>query len=151
MDITFSSTIELSLLFYNTDASSVLTLAYALVPFFDTASATALIFFLIRTNPAAPVLPLVLHRCCLSCSPWCKTCIAPGSAHITTLLMPLVLAMVMQLASSDGAVHRRHHSLQLLAPGGPLTGGPQCRMSNLRNGYVPCHYFLNFHVDFKMV
>ena len=34
---------------------------------------------------------------------------------------------------------------------GPLTGGPQCRMSNLRNGYVPCHYFKNVHVDFKMV
>ena len=38
---------------------------------------------------------------------------------------------------------------------GPLTGwgggGPQCRMSNLRNGYVNCHYFSNFHVDFKML
>ena len=30
-------------------------------------------------------------------------------------------------------------------------GGPQCRMSNLRNGYVNCHYFSNFHIDFKMV
>ena len=34
---------------------------------------------------------------------------------------------------------------------GHLTGGPQCRLSNLRNGYVNCHYFSNFHVDFKMV
>ena len=35
---------------------------------------------------------------------------------------------------------------------GPLTGGPQCRMSILRNGHVPCHYFVfNFHVGFKMV
>ena len=24
-------------------------------------------------------------------------------------------------------------------------------MSNLRNGHVRCHYFSNFHVDFKMV
>ena len=30
---------------------------------------------------------------------------------------------------------------------GPLTGSLQCRMSNLRNGYVKCHYFPNFHVD----
>ena len=34
---------------------------------------------------------------------------------------------------------------------GPLTGGPQCRMSILRNGHVPCHYFYNFHVEFEMV
>ena len=34
---------------------------------------------------------------------------------------------------------------------GPLTGGSQCCMSNLRNGYVNCHYFSNFHVDFKKV
>ena len=34
---------------------------------------------------------------------------------------------------------------------GPLAGGPQCRMSNLRNDYVNCHYSSNFHVDFKMV
>ena len=32
---------------------------------------------------------------------------------------------------------------------GPLTGGPLCRMSNLRKGHVNCHYFSNFHVDFK--
>ena len=32
---------------------------------------------------------------------------------------------------------------------GPLTGGPQCRMSNLRNGHVNCHYFSHFHVDLK--
>ena len=30
-------------------------------------------------------------------------------------------------------------------------GGSLCRMSILRNGYVPCHYFYNFHVDFKIV
>ena len=34
---------------------------------------------------------------------------------------------------------------------GPLMGGPQCRMSNLRNGNVPCRYFYNIHVDFKIV
>ena len=34
---------------------------------------------------------------------------------------------------------------------GPLTGGPQCRMSNLRNDNVPCHYFCNVHVNFKIV
>ena len=32
---------------------------------------------------------------------------------------------------------------------GPLAGGSQGRMSNLRNGYVNCHYSSNFHVDFK--
>ena len=30
-------------------------------------------------------------------------------------------------------------------------GGPQCRLSILRNGNVPCHYFLDFPVDFKIV
>ena len=30
-------------------------------------------------------------------------------------------------------------------------GGPQCRLSILRNGNVPCRYFLNFTVDFKIV
>ena len=32
---------------------------------------------------------------------------------------------------------------------GPLTGGPQCRMSNLRNVNVPCHYLWIIHVVFK--
>ena len=30
-------------------------------------------------------------------------------------------------------------------------GGPQCRLSNLRNGNVPCPYVCNIHVDFKIV
>ena len=30
-------------------------------------------------------------------------------------------------------------------------GGPQCRLSILRNGNVVCHYFRNFPVDFKIV
>ena len=30
-------------------------------------------------------------------------------------------------------------------------GGPQCRLSILRNGNVPCRYFLNVPVDFKIV
>ena len=30
---------------------------------------------------------------------------------------------------------------------GPLMGGPQCRLSILRNGNVPCHYFRNFPVE----
>ena len=34
---------------------------------------------------------------------------------------------------------------------GALDGGPQCRLSILRNGNVPCHYFLDFSVDFKIV
>ena len=34
---------------------------------------------------------------------------------------------------------------------GPLMGAPQCRLSILRNGNVPCHYFLNFPVDLKKV
>ena len=34
---------------------------------------------------------------------------------------------------------------------GPLTRGPQCCMSILRNGNVPCHYFCNFPVDPKIV
>ena len=33
---------------------------------------------------------------------------------------------------------------------GPLTGGPQCRLSILRNGNVPCRLFLNVPVDFKV-
>ena len=28
--------------------------------------------------------------------------------------------------------------------------GPKCRMSILRNGNVPCYYFCNIHVDFKI-
>ena len=35
--------------------------------------------------------------------------------------------------------------------GGGLAGGPQCRLSISRNGYVPCRYFLNVPVDFKIV
>ena len=30
-------------------------------------------------------------------------------------------------------------------------GGPQCRLSILRNDNVPCRYFLNVPVDFKIV
>ena len=30
-------------------------------------------------------------------------------------------------------------------------GGPQCRLSILRNDHVPCHYFCNVHGDFKKV
>ena len=33
---------------------------------------------------------------------------------------------------------------------GTLDGGPQCRMSILRNGNVACRYFCNFNVDFKI-
>ena len=35
-------------------------------------------------------------------------------------------------------------------PLGPLMGGPQCRLSILRNGNVPCRYFSNVSVDFKI-
>ena len=34
---------------------------------------------------------------------------------------------------------------------GALDGGSQCRLSILRNGNVPCRYFQNFPVDFKIV
>ena len=34
---------------------------------------------------------------------------------------------------------------------GALDGGPQCRLSILRNGNVPCYYFQSFPVDFKVV
>ena len=35
---------------------------------------------------------------------------------------------------------------------GPLMGGPQCRLSILRNAMdVTCHYFSNVHVDLKKV
>ena len=34
--------------------------------------------------------------------------------------------------------------------GGALDGGLQCRMSILRNANVPCRYFCNFPVDFKI-
>ena len=34
---------------------------------------------------------------------------------------------------------------------GPLMGGPQCSLSILRNGNVPCHYFSDFSVDLKIV
>ena len=34
---------------------------------------------------------------------------------------------------------------------GPLMGGPQCRLSILRNGNVPCQYVENVPVDFRMV
>ena len=33
---------------------------------------------------------------------------------------------------------------------GALDGGPQCRLSNLRNGNVPCRYLCISHVDFKV-
>ena len=34
---------------------------------------------------------------------------------------------------------------------GPLMGGPQCRLSILRNGNVPFGYFKHFPVDFNIV
>ena len=34
---------------------------------------------------------------------------------------------------------------------GALAGGPQCRMSIVRNAHVPFRYFCNFHVNFKKV
>ena len=34
---------------------------------------------------------------------------------------------------------------------GPLMGGPQCRLSILRNAHVPCYYFCKVHVDSKKV
>ena len=36
-------------------------------------------------------------------------------------------------------------------PEGALMGGPQCRLSILRNGSVPSHYFRNVPVDSKIV
>ena len=34
---------------------------------------------------------------------------------------------------------------------GPLMGGPQCCLSILRNGNVPCRYFQNFPDGFEIV
>ena len=43
-------------------------------------------------------------------------------------------------------------TLLLLSYIGPLMGeGAHCRLSSLRNGNVPCQYFLNIPVDFKVV
>ena len=43
-------------------------------------------------------------------------------------------------------------TLLLLSYMGPLMGeGAQCRLSSLRNGNVPCQYFVNVPVDFKVV
>ena len=36
-------------------------------------------------------------------------------------------------------------------PEGLLTGGPQCRLLILRNGNVPCRYFLEFPVNHHIV
>ena len=36
-----------------------------------------------------------------------------------------------------------------LSISGVLDGGPQCRMSNLRNVSVSCPYFFNIHVDLR--
>ena len=33
---------------------------------------------------------------------------------------------------------------------GAIDGGPQCRLSILRNGIVPCRYFRNVPVDFEI-
>ena len=38
-----------------------------------------------------------------------------------------------------------------MLPYGALDGGPPYRLSILRNGNVPCRYFFNFPVDFKIV
>ena len=34
---------------------------------------------------------------------------------------------------------------------GPLMGGPECRLSILRNYNVTCRFFFNVPVDFKIV
>ena len=40
--------------------------------------------------------------------------------------------------------------ISMLSQEGPFAEVPQCRLSILRNGHVPCHYFYNFHADSKM-
>ena len=57
-----------------------------------------------------------------------------------------------------GQVTRPRQSRPVLGRGvsaraekGPLMGGPQCRLSILKNGNVPCRNFFNVPVDFKIV
>ena len=52
--------------------------------------------------------------------------------------------------SSTLGNNRTHYPLTVCYCG-PLMGGPQCRLSILRNGNVPCRYFSDFPVDFKIV
>ena len=52
--------------------------------------------------------------------------------------------------SSTVGNNRTHYPLTVCYCG-PLMGGPHCRLSILRNGNVPCRYFLDFPVDFKIV
>ena len=47
--------------------------------------------------------------------------------------------------------HTDDESLAFFTVIGALDWSPPCRMSNLRNGNVPCPYFCNIHVDFKIV
>ena len=43
------------------------------------------------------------------------------------------------------------HKHETIIQIGALDGGPQCRMSKLRDGNVPCLYLCIIHVDFKIV
>ena len=47
--------------------------------------------------------------------------------------------------SHFGDIHHNHDTTV-----GPLIGAPQCRLSILRNGNVPCRYFRNVPVNFKI-
>ena len=44
----------------------------------------------------------------------------------------------------------RKYCVDMCPLSGALDGGPQCRMSNSRNGNVPCRYLCIPHVDFKI-
>ena len=59
---------------------------------------------------------------------------------------PAVQTVLSTFQGTDAGAPKRP-----LTEGGPLMGGPQCLLSILRNGNVPCHYFRNFPVDFKIV
>ena len=59
------------------------------------------------------------------------------------------------MASKESLTDKFTASLSLIHGAGrdrrSIDGGPQCRLSILRNGNVPRHYFLFFNVDFKKV
>ena len=58
--------------------------------------------------------------------------------HVTSLVYVHMGAIAYYTGSVQGCIE------------GPLTGGPQSRLSLLRNGNVPCRYFRNVLVDFKI-
>ena len=77
-------------------------------------------------------------------------------AVTTDVAVATDFAVATCVAEGEAAAKERQAITQspilcLLTPMGPLMGGPQCRLSILRNGNVPCRYFSNVPVDFEIV